>query len=44
MINMEKKRRSELIEKGWTEQELKKAEKIFKGHLEQNNKFSNIVF
>ncbi|NQV91996.1 hypothetical protein HQ489_05990 [Candidatus Woesearchaeota archaeon] len=41
---MKKKKRSELIEKGWTEQELRKAEKILEGHLEQNNQFSKIVF
>ncbi len=41
---MEKKKRLELKEKGWTEQELKKAETILEGHLEHNKKFSKLVF
>ncbi|MBT3836045.1 hypothetical protein HOD05_02135 [Candidatus Woesearchaeota archaeon] len=41
---MEKKKRLELKEKGWTEQELKKAERIMEHDVQQSKSFSRLVF
>ncbi|PIN87787.1 hypothetical protein COV12_02015 [Candidatus Woesearchaeota archaeon CG10_big_fil_rev_8_21_14_0_10_32_24] len=41
---MKKKRRLELIEKGWTERELRKAEKFMEHDVQQSTSFSRVVF